>query len=842
MRKCWLGGIAGFSLVLLALLGWLDPSSAQPDDLRLPPNVETQINTIVQQSTAPVHQVLKRHGFPPPGVKLEDWRGTWSATGSLDLAYRSAEKAAPGSGRELLNRIHWDYVALNPAMAAPEGPRPAGQRSFKFASLVAADLESRLPEPAERIVRAISRHADAKLRGFLGRCCGIDDARLERIIRESSSVTDAIRSVLRDGRIPPELRTRLALLLEGVVSTNPAIAFDGELANLRRDLLALNAPEPRRVSAITPSDPAVAKRYGNEAAALDAALDRQLKSVMETAKVASASDMALGQHIADAFSQPPPGAGGSGGGSPSAPHDGSRLATAADRAFDLRTYGPSALPTSPNGARPAPSGNAFSRVITRSGGRGGVVFGADVDSSAISVAPLSVSWIPLEASRDLTAETKGSFRIRLADDRLLYAPPVAAGVALAAVRIALTGRSGLASRHVEQAEIGLAGLVSRFDVPEVTSQGVAAPSALSRSCADFVVHPAVVDTPVGHAAIVLDGLLLGQNQPVLGAILAGPPTDAQRRIDFERFRSVTWNTYKFVESPLTLSLNGERGIVRALAANPAGQATASAPRVIWTRFKSGTAVEDDPVQAQAAMLTLRAASAEYALLESFAEQLAILRWAASKNATWLGGVDDGARSSVATALCRHDAKFELVPSRYVLAVDVAERVAVESSKLIVSTRFADNLRQHNDQITMQRRQIVELASLGSLFNERLQEQAKPPAVALEQALAKIIRTIPRMLMKPGQVSTIVEDAFKEPIATEVRVGDTMTQQRQEIWNRDPGKLPLIDAWNGFIATLSSTAKATVNQAYPDAIPTAFIRWHAFQTTFATACPGGLCAR
>lgn len=855
MRKRGIGRIACFSLALLAILSWHGWSGAQPNDLQLPAQVEEQINTIARQSTTSVHQLLNRHGFPPPNMKFEEWRGAWSAARSLNLAYRSAEKAAQGSGTELLNRIQWDYFALNPAMVTPGGQQPRGQRSFRFADLTATDLQPPLPEPVEKIVRVISRHADVKLRVFLGRCCGVADTLLEKIMRESPSAVDAIRSVLIEGQVPPELRTRLALLLESVLVTNPAIAFDGNLANLRRDLLALDNPTPDRVTAISQSDPDGAKRYGRQAASLDAALDRQLKSVMKTAQVATASDMALGQHIVDAFSPDPsprpmassmpsmPSA--SNGVIPSAPQDGSRLATAADRAFDLQTYGPSALAAHPRDTRPAPTGNAFRRVIAHSGGRGGVVFGAEVDGSMITALPLSVGWIPLDTQSSI-AETKGSFRIRLADDRVLYTPPITAGVALATVRIALTGRADLTHRHIEQAEIGLAGLRGFFDIPRVTTRGVTRALALSgRRCSEFVVHPAIVDTPVGHAAIALDGLLFSAYQPVLERVLSA--IDLQGRTDFNRFQSVRANTYKFVERALTLSLDEDRGVVRALATDPKGLATIDAPRIIWTRFASDIAIEDNPEEAQAAMLTLRAASTEYALLDSFAEQLAILRWAASKGAAWLGGVDDGARSLVATALCRHDAYFELAPSRYALALEVVDSVATESGKLLGSTRISNSLRQYNDQVTADRRRIVELASLASLFNDKLQEQAKRPTGGPERALVKIIQAIPLVLMKPGQASntieTIIDEALTEKpsVTAEARVSGTIAQQRQEIWDRDPSKLSLIDAWNGFLANLSSSAKATVSQAYPEAIPIAFIRWHTFQTTFAAACPSGMCA-
>jgi hypothetical protein len=802
-------------LVALSLSGL--PSHAQD---QLPPSSESVIDLLAkraEQEQRVMASLLERYGFPPRSWSEQDWRlQQLSAYEQLEFAWRSAEKARTGTGDLFLANVTSEYRELNTSAAADpvlRNLRHSGRTTFEFALLHAPDFAAPLPESIERILDAVSRHADGALRGHMGRCCGIEGTSARQIFRSAQNAKDALRLALRQGTLPPELVNRIARLLESVSAFDSSVAFATELAQVRDQLRALNSAQ----GGVGHGEVAVLREQQamNElVASLERAMGTELVQARQRANVplqemryardvlrlAEPVDRVPDQLIPERSSQVPSfgGAGGGGGGGGA----GARPNAARNAAFDLRQYGPRTT---------APAQRSFTRVVARAGGRGGVVFG-----NAVSAAPdlgnaLTIAWVPLDSgtTAGFSPEALGTFRISLDDgNRVVFSRAVPAAEALAAVRLVFTGLPGVTPSIIEGEEIGMAGLESHFEIPTVTPEKVVVDHRFDRNKSfeargtSYVVHPAIADTPIGRSAIITDGLLMGKSKPIIEKLLSESTTGDKFHL-YTQWRQRAFWTYKFIDQPLELRVLHGGKIVRAVPKQIESD-FANTPALTLRRFGSpgmdGADAEgllkEDLKTLSTVMAMLVDASADIARLDRFAEVLAVLRWARTAGGVWIGGLPSEVMGVVLSATLLRNGQVELAPSKETFALSIAQQVHRRALEKLQRDAAPAALAALEAEVFERRSRIIAIKSAQGLLADGIVLQAfvdeaqKPLAAPAIRRAFSVASDALRSATSENEREEARKLALREArrILPEGRVAQALSDERGVLWAADPGKL------------------------------------------------------
>lgn len=198
--------------------------------------------------------ILAKKGFPPPqdyysfsrlvwrSFELNDAYETWPEIVKLETAYVMAEAAVSGSGNRLLQDIAQD-IKQNHNIAISQEPelqsyftelsillQPFKQpEKYVFTILTVKEVQNarqRLDPQVQRTIDIISKYAPAFPGGTvraMGRCCAIPEKRAFEIMRESSSIREALALAISTGTLPPELLARVSRLLLFAIDNNIAV-------------------------------------------------------------------------------------------------------------------------------------------------------------------------------------------------------------------------------------------------------------------------------------------------------------------------------------------------------------------------------------------------------------------------------------------------------------------------------------------------------------------------------------------------------------------------------------------------------------------------------------------
>jgi hypothetical protein len=756
----------------------------------------------VEQEQRLMAGLLARYGFPP-----QEWNGQrdWhieqlSALEQLEFAWRAAEKASPGSGDMLLANVTSDYREVNSSVGNEDvlkGLTHSGRVNFNFSLLQPVDLAQPLPPKVELILDAVSRHADAALRGHMGRCCAIEGAKARDVLRAARDPKDALRLALQRGELPPEMAKRVAALLESVSELDSAVAFEKELADIRDQLGALSAA---RNGKGTGEVAVLVEQRAMEdlVSSLEKSIGAELQQAQVRAKIGPAdlkySRDVLGlaapaDHSAGGLAPFMPGnsglgaGGGDGGG-------GMRSNAARNAAFDLAQYGTKSRVE-----------RQFVRVVARAGGRGGVVFGNAVSAGPGLPRPVSVAWVPLDpAGAAQPSPTLGVFRIKLVGGGVAFSRPLPAAEALAAVRLIFTGLPGISEPVRRDEEIGVAGLDSHFEVPSVKDNRVAMEfpindenRVLARGTS-YVVHPLIADTPVGRSAIVTDGLLMGKSVSVVASLLAKGVSTDQAKYFEKWFRSVKWTTYKFIDVPMQVRLSDNGRILRAVRTDGAG-----GPLLTLRRFGNplvgGADGEglftEDPAVLSTVLTTLIDASDDIARLNRFAEVLGVLRWVRHSHGVWIGGLSSTPGGIALSAMFISGEQIKLAPSKEAFAASTAQLVHEKALEILREASAPQALVDLDNDVLAQRSRLIAISGLQRLFDRAtvvgsLIEAAEQPSPPDE--IVRVFRAAESANERQGEQEAR-EVLWQGAIKTmpEGRLADALESERKKVWGSDPGQ-------------------------------------------------------
>jgi hypothetical protein len=221
---------------------------------------------------------------------------------------------------------------------------------------------------------------------------------------------------------------------------------------------------------------------------------------------------------------------------------------------------PPPRPTPPTGSRPSqaqryqrfidlnhPVGQrSFSLMSKGSKGFGGVVFGDSVTSSLPPIRSVSQRGDMLD--------------FKTADGSTLSYGPVSADLVQAAHRIVYTGFGGLAplgsDEGVGLVSVGTSSLPPRYHCDPVTLTF----AVTARAEIEVTLHPALVDTELGWAALMVDITPLAPEVLIDGSVY---PSAAKRAVNLFRSNqhSVTW---KVLDTPVELFRDAERVALRRI--------------------------------------------------------------------------------------------------------------------------------------------------------------------------------------------------------------------------------------------------------------------------------------
>ena len=281
------------------------------------------------------------------------------------------------------------------------------------------------------------------------------------------------------------------------------------------------------------------------------------------------------------------------------------------------------------------AGSRLFRGMTRSSrGFGGVVFGNDLRIEAPSVERLH--W-----RASAPGEAWGVLEFWLEDGQRVRMPSVAREDVLAA-RTLLQGVEGFVEPYEDGQGLGLVGIHDPFDWWVVDEGELDTPGR----CWSVVMHPAIEDTDLGWSTLLVDVLPIIDTQ--LLELVDAHCTEEQAA-SVRAALAETPSTWKFIDAPLLVRLDGTRLVVeRQDAAEPGREAEFAEHALLSIQgFEFGSLDGEDQATPEfdervvRAMPALIRASHDFERLNDLARVFACLRWAHQSGAEWMGVVEPG---------------------------------------------------------------------------------------------------------------------------------------------------------------------------------------------------------
>ena len=292
-------------------------------------------------------------------------------------------------------------------------------------------------------------------------------------------------------------------------------------------------------------------------------------------------------------------------------------------------------------------------------GFGGVVFGNEIFEDGTIGIPSSISWVP---SNDRPSpvtpslvEHWGRFQFTLKSGQTIFSRLLRADSAVAATRI-LFG-----TQYVSGSGLGLVGFTSRFSNGTVRN-GSLDTSEMGYS---FVVHPAVVDTRLGRALMVLDTLPMAEvrDNLIRQAESSGVPADEISRLKIVltsdlgqyKFTDVKLIVTRIAGGPITVERRFEGWFrfiepLQKFFESKSAAATRSKAFITLLSFdgQKPRAEAATPIYSIIPMLT--EISDPFSRANEFSEAFALLRWGKERGAAFAGPMPPVAGLAAVTAV------------------------------------------------------------------------------------------------------------------------------------------------------------------------------------------------
>ncbi|MER9082094.1 hypothetical protein [Mesorhizobium sp. M0895] len=698
----------------------------------------------VEADTAQFEVLLRNFGFPSPELAAE-WRGIadWTIDRQLEAAWRAAEQAVPNSGEEFLRAYARQVAPLNNAIRHEEVLRhifpepldsefrPEPIRKFKFARPLGARATEPLPPRIKAILPTIAEHATGYPGGLMAlvrQCCSVEEARALEKILTANNMAEVLEDALRNGGFPPELKAKLAKLLEIVAKQNLALAYADSMAPYREALERL-AMKPQAVPraraadlpmSLFPATPTAEKRRLMDALVAelgDLSIERGQRPEAGPSVFSIWRDNFKGGEVWPGPDEPPGGGGGGGGKSFS-------FGDVLERGFDFGNYGRGGRVAAPGGG-----GHVFTVMRGFFGGKGGVIFGSEVTGASDLPAPVSVTWAPLDgAGQPLSADRIGTFLFLFSDGTVSASPPLSADDALAMVRLVFTGVVGAADTAVKGEGIGLAGAGQRawhFSIEDGAVVSAGAGFA-------FYLHPAISDLSMGPVAMITDGFpFIPPLRNKLSAAAKDQSADASLTDELERFLfAFDKGNYKIVDVPMEIY----RPHPKVLGVRRTGDGTANFPTSHLESYFLDMQTFDDIVDETTGrrleaphrptpndpsfyrlMPLLTSLSSDYARLNSFARSLGIIRWAAENGARWTGTLDiPPSGQAFGTLFISENNELAFGPDLYEVLFHLTAAVDDAGKHVLAEARADQAMLDLDAKVSSYEQHVVAVSAIGAL--------------------------------------------------------------------------------------------------------------------------------
>jgi hypothetical protein len=375
----------------------------------------------------------------------------------MEIAYRAAEAVPPPQGSQLLDQVaaitakRYESIQFDPAFEHVfHAPRSSNQ-SITFGKPSPADFAKPLPDSVILKLNILSGYVEGTNEfgrvAVLKRHFNLHSPELERALRYRST-RQMLMAATALAAIPPPAEARLNALAQDVYTHFDSASLDPALRNV-----VAQTASPR------------------------VSLDN----------LVTGSPIASVDQSGDVSIHPPRngvGLEGPGGGA-------QRTVEAARRnaEFDHLYY-------------PTAESRSFPRVIARVRGRGGIILGADVRADGITGHPNKI-LIDMAGQSCKVARPEavfGSIEVVMMDQTVLKYGPVACDEALAAKRFVYNTYPGMAEWRSGEA-IGL--MTIDKPIPFTPSNHNLLMSGIRY---DAILHPALVDLPIGRAVALSDML------------------------------------------------------------------------------------------------------------------------------------------------------------------------------------------------------------------------------------------------------------------------------------------------------------------------------------------------
>jgi hypothetical protein len=697
-----------------------------------------------------IRLLLIQLGFPPKDAPAT-WRrwDLWPNVRMLEAAYLSAEVSKQGNGQELLNKVarlvaanHSDAIRYEPALAHafPEStgtPVVEAPTLFSFGVPTTAELTTRLPPEARAQIKIVSRYTEGIHRPYLfGRCCNLSEDEAYEVLRSQPDDESAFEAAIKLKSPPPSDQQKLSRLVDAVHADNPAIAF-----------------EPGLSTQFHPVTPKVKEaQLGDIDGPVSKAVHSLLLPIIATSAMPPPSGpdnpTAAGAPGPQPFSPPPDDLSGnaSGGGpgpqpftpSPGTPRTADPGPSSRSMSEDsYRLFEQSRYPISAG-----TSSRTYSRTIARALGFGGVIFGNQISAAPGTPTPTSVSWMPGAIAAAATSadirENWGRLLFKLRDGRIVASHTIRADTVIAAKAPAIdqpaTGKGEA---------LGLVGFVGRFVVAPIDET-----NGLDFTKADqglsFVVHPDVVATRLGHSMMLLDTLPM-ISEDFLKTIRDNgvPKRDVMQLSDVLNGKYGDLGQYKFTDVKLQINLDPKGVISVRRPSNDAPQVDQNARETAYITLISFNGDKPRPEKAvpiYSLIPTLVQVSDPFARANEFAEVFALLRWAQSSGATWVGKPPIQQSVAPSTALVlSSDGGITFGTSAAAFKLDMANKVyrragaIANGSGNLALSKLTDDLHSHFTQ-AIELHEAIQMAGapdeiLGAAFS------ADPELAHRHQAIA-----------------------------------------------------------------------------------------------------------
>lgn len=590
--KWWRRHFLGVGLVLLAAAVSADYARAQTfgqsrsSGAQAPSAaVQREIDTIAllpQLQAADTTALFQRLGFKPD-MPASDW-ASLSFAEQMEIAYRSAEAVPPPQGSQLLDQVaaitaeRYESIQFDPAFQDVFHSPQSSNQSITFGKPSPADLTKPLPDIVRLKLNILSGYVEGTNEfgrvAVLKRHFNLHSPELERALRYRNT-RQMLMAATALAAMPPPAEARLNKLAQDIYTHFDSASLDPALRNL---VSQTASPRDSLENAVTGSP---------------------IASVDESGKV----------------SVHPPRNGvdmeGIGGG-------GQRISEAAQRnaQFDHVYY-------------PTAESRSFSRVISRVRGRGGIVIGADVRADGIAARPNKV-LIDMAGQSCKVARPEavfGSIVVVMTDRTALRYGPVACDEALAAKRFVYNTYPGMSEWHPGEA-IGL--MTIDKPTPFIPSNDDLSTSGRRF---DAILHPALVDSPIGRAVELSD--MLPSARDFLLRTSGNDPNIAAWLKALDTRDVVTWKWHD--RTMVVTSVAGR------IAVNPDDK-TGSTSVLQFRAFREpdeeaearGEKVGTQLSEFARARKSLTVKVTEYKRLESLMRASAVLRWAKANGASYVG--------------------------------------------------------------------------------------------------------------------------------------------------------------------------------------------------------------